>query len=376
MNASISHSTDQQELARAVIKLLLYGAVWACIAYGYRQGGLLLAIAIATVITSCLWYFGARLDADIERGVSRWRTVPIWIVAALLPAAFSIAGNLNSMFSLFQRDEILLEQLDQAREVVVRGKDVANTYLTSVIAKDKRARVDALLSRFRSELNRMNKSGLGDDAEKILVELEKEVGGIPRHLSGGKTDTGTMQVLFQRYQTDILALLNKTPDMLKEKVNEREAARILVNEQVASTLTALDSAFNGISTGTANADSAAKNALENTSQAISRWNIEVASLTLKKPFGVVELTRKSRNADSIFGALTILGGRLDQVKTWLLLAAACLIDLLPLIFGAVTAKSRLPLFNRTDIRVPLENARFDSVSVNRVGRDDDVLYRP
>jgi hypothetical protein len=66
--------------------------------------------------------------------------------------------------------------------------------------------------------------------------------------------------------------------------------------------------------------------------------------------------------DSVLGTLALQLERLHELKTWLIFAGAILIDMLPLLFGAITARRKA---------LPMVHA-----STAPAGRYSDMLYRP
>jgi hypothetical protein len=279
MNSKNLQHNDSQDIFRAVVKLGLYLAVWICIWFGYQKTGGFLAILIASLITCVLYYCGDRLDQDIENGVSRWVAVPVWLLAALLPAIFSIAGNLNTIFTFVQKENVLLEQIDESRtSIIALGESSSKTLQSQKIA-DKQARVDQLLSRLQSELTRMNMEGLGKEALKVIGELEVEVGPLQKHLPGGNKSAETYKKLFERYKLDVRSQLLSSKEYVEDRVKDKDALRLAISVQVSDSIKLLDAAAKAISQNETAADQLVKASVENASRLSIKIITEVSAIS-------------------------------------------------------------------------------------------------
>lgn len=363
MSAPEPTATDAQDLLRAVIKFGLYLAVAACISFGYRKLGLELALPIAFLITACLFYFGSRMDDDIGNGLSRWRVVPKWLGFALIPAIFSIAGNLNTMFTIMQRDVVLLEQLDEARGVIIAVGENAGKLLQSRKIIEKQARVDGLLSRLQSELTRMSYEGLGPESLKIIAELEKEVGPLQRHSPGNDRSPQNFKKLFERYRSDVLSQLASSKDYVEERAKEKDALRLAITAQVTAAIKELDDATKAVTHNEPSASGLVRSSIEGASRLAARVETEVKTMTGSSLGISMGASKRNRNIDSVLGTLTLQIERLPEVKTVLIFLGAILIDMLPLLFGAMTAR-------------PRRSPPVKGAVPRRTDTESDMLYRP
>ena len=220
MNYDQDHNPSQGKdlILLAVLALIFVGISFIQTAIGYTElAGPIVAWLFSGVISLLLFYLNFKFRASIisRRGV--WGV----LLAFVLVAAFSFAGNFNSFYSRFMKKELYDQEIREYQEKVMGIRESSVKAITeSSGASTVKDRVNQLKVTMISQIMNPGNPGWGERARAIADEIEEILGTKLTRVEGSYRDIARSA----EYQIDEmleikLAELTGQTEVLVEEIN-------------------------------------------------------------------------------------------------------------------------------------------------------------
>jgi hypothetical protein len=153
------------------ITFLCLGISFIQMTRGYKEfGGLFISGVFSFVVVLILFYLIVELHKARKEKKSVW-----WILAwYMFFVLVSFAGNFNSFYTFFMKDELLKTEVEEKNSALQQLRADAEVALYA--SKNINKNVLDSMSQLKSQIESRDEPGCGPKCEKILSDIETELG--------------------------------------------------------------------------------------------------------------------------------------------------------------------------------------------------------
>lgn len=323
---------------RSALLWLSIFLVFVCISYGYYSMFGIWSMAISLLISGIVGFiaFDFLSQSNENPNFNPVNSFFSHLFLTLIFAALSFLGNVNTLYSIFENNTFITEELTKKRDDLNKLRDDSKSALIGATILAKIAPVESLLNRLEDELTSPYNSGSGQKAQKILDEIEKIVGTIQRHPTFQQKTMEEMSSLAKRYRKEIMAQLELRPEFVEYRYYDKKKQADLIDAEVHGLARRVDDSIASFRAHPKEAIAPAQQVLEDIASAYSKIYSTVTTLAGKPPNQTPMLEIESREMTSIPHTFQRVMSRLGIVRTWVYIFIAILIDALPLLVAMAT----------------------------------------
>lgn len=273
------------------------------------------------------------------------KTALIWL-GCFLVAGVSFAGNFNSFYTGFIKNELIKDELEAKRRALDEIHTRSETALADKGFTQLQRDVEALKKQLRAQIVNDGNPGLGPEARLVLKQIEQKLKeSFTPEVAADRT-TQSLEKLADRYDAQIDAKLEAKRISLVENAVERQKAQLANKGKYAEAIKSVDESLARIALDKSpNSQADAIRSIQKSVEAYSRIGAQTkSSLPTSVSFDYdTRITLESDKAGSIDHSFNSALKHLGHFAVWLSVFLAFFIDMgVPLVIRMSYSKSDLP----------------------------------
>lgn len=325
---------DSEKDAQMVKSVLLFIFLLTALAFtayqtakGYESAiGTVPAWLLAGLCAGMLGVLAMSLRSALRRSERTWT---IWL-GCLIVAGVSFAGNFNSFYTGFIKNELIKDELEAKRRSLDELSTRAETALADKGFTQLQRDVEALKKQLRAQIVNDGNPGLGLEARLVLKQIEQKLKETFTPETATDKTSQSLNRLADRYDAQIDAKLDAKRIGLVENAVERQKAQVLNKAKYGDAIKSVDEALSRIAldkSPTSQAD--AIRAIQKAVEAYSRIGAQTkSSLPTSVAFEYdTKITLESDKAGSIDHSFNSALKHLNHFAVWLSAFLAFFIDM-------------------------------------------------